>query len=468
MADSRFVFADVSGNLKARRQLISGLEMRYYKPRGDLTTFYPGQELDFILAPGPFMVSNLNHIELRVVIKHRAKADGQNPAGAWENAYNGDVLLVENVGSRFFEEVVFRKGESEQKTNYSFVSRGGRALWEAFSMAHSDQTVRDAYNFRKYDPNNTVRPDKNAWRKDAAEYKNFMTKNMKRSGAKFHVAPFAFPFETISRSRQTDHIFPNYGNDAVVGVMLNRCFESLHTSTEREVEFEIKSIRLAIATPRMTPEGRSALARKSQPPIRYPGNKITQDIFFTGKDQKNIRLRLNRKQLPNYVVLQMYEDKYFTNDYVFTDEKKQVAYPLATNVSNVEILYKGLELFQHVSPLDFENKFASIMRQNLMRTVPDILACSKLEQTWVQDSATYAQEHLFFCFESNTRDHELMVPLDGDVVGTARQDKTEDHVLEITLETRTGYLPENARIVLTSIDVHKGLIYNMKDGTLDA
>ena len=475
--DTRFVFEDVNrGNIKARKRLVTGTEIRYYKPRGDPTQFVPGQQVDFLVAPGPFFISNLNHIEVKLLVKQRDKPTQQNPNEAFLKATDNDyktVNVVENFGSRLFEEVVYRNGENEQKTNNSFIQRGGRSLWEAFLLSHMDKDARAYYNFSKNDTGSTVTLETNGFSNivtNDANYKAFYTAfSAYPTGYTVRVAPMCFPFEVQNRSKQNDLFFPHITNDGVIGLTINRNFESLYKSTSLELEIEIKSIKLALATPRLTREG-SDLVRSSSGPsmIRFPGNRITQEVFFTGNNQRNMKLKINRKTLPNAVLIQFFEDQYFTNDYTFGDAKENVAYPMEPNVEKVIVTFDGYDMFQHLTPLNFENQFAEIMRQNILRYGETLLGVTKTNKDYFYENTNYAQKHLFLSFESDLKNHETLLPLDFKEDQPLNPLQRRDRILEITMEgKRPKGLPDNARVVVTLIDINQGAVYNMRDGTLN-
>ena len=237
-----------------------------------------------------------------------------------------------------------------------------------------------------------------------------------------------------------------------------------NTSPTTNYKIEIESVRLVLGIPRISAFGRSQLSKKNQPPMFYPGNFYEHHTFYTGTKQGQVTIKFNRKRLPNYILITFHSEKFFKNDYTTEASKDDFSLPLQANVDKAIIRFDGDELYQHDCNLNLKSENGRILRQELLKH-GNYFDVAKMDESYFasdeNQSQIYSYPHIGLSFDSNPDAHEVLVPV-GDHTSQRRD---LEKPLEIVLFSKgEKKLPDNALVLVTTIDTDKGHTYCMKEG----
>lgn len=452
--DNRFIFADKNYNADNQKQLVSGNEVKQYLPRGNPTSFEWGDKIEFELESGPFLISNKNHIQISGRIQRKAVADTE-----WKKLTTDDAdkfVPVENLGSAMIENCKFRQGIDDMETN-GFISKGGRVLHENFVLAHSSESSKAKYIFAATDPGQHCYLQSSEFAKGSEKLTAF-NKKIFEEGFVFNVMPMCWPFEWKSRSVQTDKMFPNLGQPAVVQLNLNANPENLYILPDGgavKYQIVIESIRLHIATPRLTAEGQTILSNPNMPDLIFDNNYYVQYQFSHVK-QASKEISINRIHLPEYMLIQLYKRDYFTGN-ANVARTKFSDKPLQMNLGNIEMTFGNKELSHNMANFNIDKAESNILRQEILKT-SNIFDVKEMNQKYFYDMENYQHHHYLFSLCSNETTQEKLRPLDATVV----QKEKQSLKINLTSKDRTE-IPEG-KIIITLIYKHLGNVYSPQQG----
>lgn len=185
-------------------------------------------------------------------------------------------------------------------------------------------------------------------------------------------------------------------------------------------------------------------------------------MFFTGENDGQVSMKLYRKQMPNYILITFHSEKFFKGDYQANSAKDKFALPIAHNVKRLVITFDGKELYQNESNLNLEGADGALLRQELLK-YGNYFDVAEMEYKYWDGLDKYLYPHLGLSFDSNPATHQLLVPIDDNGSSTNGKEK----LLEIMAYSgTTPKLPNNARILVTTVDYGVGHFYSMKDGLM--
>ena len=456
MEDKRVNFQTAAGiPAKRYKQLISGNELKVYKPR-NLTDgkINFGDTIEFAIDGGPFMISNNSVLRVEGQFQKRTKNAADGGYTDWTNLDAADYqhfLPVQNIGSGFFEEIRLLEGQNTLETNYRFI-RNGRWLFENFVLSHMDGESKSAYTVKHDDPANfTFMTSKDY---DAGVQK-FAEKHFPFF-FNFNVTPFAWPFQYRNRSTQEDKLFLNSGQQCVLQLKLVEHMENLYKLSNTappgtQFQISIYSIKLILSTPRVSEVGTEILSSSRMPrELGYPTDFIQQFGFATD-NQPEVELSMDNVELPHYLLLQLYDNNVFLgNDN--KARKKWVDKPLAMDLDRIDFSFGQKELNYNTANFNISKEESADFRQQILKT-SDVFGAKKMDPRYQADMEGYLYPHFLFSFCSNEVTQERLKPQDATLPVSARQK------LKILMYGRHRNGIGAGKIVVTLIYKKEGCFY---------
>ena len=475
MSDTRFAYSDPNAS-KKYPQYITGNEITILEARNSPTEFPWGSTFEFPVPDGPFLISDKNYIKMQIRFERKATAApaaGQAPH-KWQGCQQTDLanfFMAENFGSYMIEDVTMRQGLDNLET-HAFVPRG-RFLYENLLMAHSDISVKRAYAYKPTDPamynfmditSFTATPESEAYK---ACFKSNNTTNKMMYGMAFRVVPHALPFQSKNRSTMHETLFPNTGQPLSIVIKLINNDKNLYyvyneakdDTQKLDYEYRIRVVKmqLVLAIPRFSSAGLQLITNRNHKPLHWDGNYVVQYTQNVVNSPEDIHFSFQGIPLPHYVIIQTFNQEYFTGDP--QKEYWNVAHykPLQMNVQSCRIRYGNKDLNYHTANFTIQDPESAILRQNIMKH-SNVFDSKLMDQTYYENMENYQQHHYLFSFCSDESNQTLLRPMDYTANPETKQ------TLSFALLGNATNKMQNGKLLITLIFKDIGLDYNIRTG----
>lgn len=474
--DDRFSFG--KSKSPAAKQYITGNEVVSINPLNNPSEFTWGSTYEFPLPDQPFLISEKNYLKVKVKWQRIERA--QRDSGSWQPCLESDanyILPAENFGSAMLEEVVMRQGLDPMETD-GFVPRG-RYLYENFLLSHSDKEVKRHYAYTETDPALFCYRNASDFAIKSTNWTNYFggaTVPFLTNGFEFNITPHAFPFQYRNRSTMQETLFPNTGNPLTVIVKLTSSYRHLfasqaHTPNTAGAQAGYSNydympvvwdMRLVVACPRFSPEGLSIIRNKSLPPLHYDGTFVKQYSQAVSKDSVEVNFVLQRIPMPNYILIQLYEQDYFTGA-PKSDYRRPIYKPKPFILKNTRLRYGNRDLSYQTANFNVAQPESALLRQEILKH-SDIFGSSKMDQDYfipatpraLQD---YQQHHYLFSFCSDEKNQTILKPLDYS------ESRTHLSTLDVGLSTDENDKFPEGKLIISLIYPRAGIDYLTRTGT---
>ena len=473
--DDRFSYAADPKASSTGKQYILGDEIVTITPRNNPTEFAWGQTYEFPVDDVPFLISKKNH--LLITYKIEAKGSGKTLWEKYKVASDySQFIPVENFGSAFIEEVGMRQGLDPMDTD-GFVPRG-RYLYENFLMAHTSRKVRQQYAISKRDPalfcyqnENVLVPTKKEFYTAFGKGDAYEPGDDPPADCAFTtpttmcVVPHAFPFQYRNRSTMHDVLFPNSGNPLTITIKLHSSYRhlfSLSSAATSQFRIVVQDIKLVLATPRLSQEGYDLIRNRSLRPLRYEGHFVKQYAQVVSANPNEINLVLQKIPMPQYMLIQMYKQEYFTgttvSDFKYDDRPCK---PLPFKIKTARLRFGNRDLSYQTANFDVEKQGSDVLRQEILKN-SDVFGCSEMDQEYYQpetdsEIAAYQHAHYLFSFCSDEKNQTILRPMDY----VDRKDVPDN--LSMTLISQSNF--PNGKMLISLIYTKAGIEYSVRAGT---
>lgn len=472
--DQRFQYGTARGTKRkgeaaeSGKRYITGNEVTTILPRGNPTTFDWGNTFEFPIDDVPVNISRFNHLEM--TFKFEKLKDGTQDWIACEANDVNYIHLAENFGSASIEHVGLRQGLDPLETD-GFLPKC-RYLYENTVLAFSDPSVRKCYAYNAQDPANYCFLDSATGGIQTDVYKSFMNKGEGlKDGMTMNVVPFQYPFQWRNRSTMHDCILPNTGNPLVLTVKLVSNFQQLFANrrykygstdyiSKAQYRIKVSDIRLILALPRFTAEGLAAIRNTSLPPLAFNSNHVIQySQNVTAVNASEIHFNLTNVPLPHYMLLQIYDQLYFTGD-PNTNYGKHIYKALPFAAKKTRITFGNRDISYNSANFDVQKPESAMLRRDIMKT-SDVFESKLMDQSYFEDMKDFQHPHYLFSFCSDETNQTLLRPLDYTGPPNAPQNLA---VSLLGSALNNAGFPEG-KLIITLIYKRVGYAYNVKTGT---
>lgn len=468
--DERFSYADPKAKSSSGEQLITGNEVKTFLARGNPTNFNFGNTYEFPVDSVPIAIGEQNYMEVSVVFRKKLLTDKGN---TWISCDASDLdylCLAENFGSALIESVAMRQGLDNLEID-AFVPRG-RYLWENFLLAHVDPSVKRHYTYADQDPAIHTYMTSDKFAPGTEAYSDFLDDGDKLgTGLRMHVVPHCFPFQWKTRGDMHESLFPNTGNPLSILVRLISDYRQLfHVQpkdpanpttdpVKHSYKIEVTDLKLHLGVPRFSAQGLKLITNRNLAPLRWDSNFVVQFTQTVPDESVEINFSLASINLPEYLVLQTYDQDYWTGE-PLNDYTRPVYKPIAlsTRVKRTRIRFGNRDLSYETGNFDVQQPESKLMRQAIMKH-SDVFEARKMDQTYWADMPDYQQSHLMFSFCSDEKNHTLLRPLDYSGPPNDKQ------TLSVTLYGSERAKFRGGKLLITLIYRKVGFQYDVKTGT---
>ena len=280
--------------------------------------------------------------------------------------------------------------------------------------------------------------------------------------------PHCFPFQYRNRSTAHETVFPNTGNPLSILIRTNSSYRHVFAieddNSTLEFKIAITGMKLVLAVPRFSQDGYQLIRDKNLPPLRFDGPFVKQYAQSVNvENTTEVSLVLQKIPLPNYLLIQHYDQFYFTgapkNDFVIS-KFPSVAKPFP--LKYLKMRYGNRDLSYQTANFDVEKEGSDKLRQDILKH-SDVFGCSEMDQEYYHpilpsEIEKYQHPHYLFSFCSDEKTQTILRPMDY----VDRKDVPNNLTINLIANSADPF--PVGKFIMTLIYTKSGISYSTKTG----